>query len=444
MVTVMLKNRTKENLIEEITDKLPRVLNNKKAVEEFKDHLASYGITGGQVEGIFTNPEILYEMDEREVLLFSEQVYQKTGVEILNPENWYTKNEIKTARTYDKRIEIEQVDIDMDIEFENVTMIDDKVYTTTIDIGKISELFDSQALYYDFNIQRQSKKKGINRVATVYKKNVREIKDKILKRKLKPTTLVFNATVGTSDSDEELFYDHTTRTLRVNPGVRLAILDGYHRCLAGIAAHKSNPNLKFSYILQITNYTTREAQEFQADHAKATPIPKTRIEMFEASRHADAVTQALMSDSELKDRIAEQHMITPTAGELVSYNVLTNAIEREFPMEFRRDIEPVAEFLSKFFDELIAEYADKFVYNSKDKSSLMNYNKMFAGYVALAGKMYKENIDISKLKDILDTVDFSRDNIEWKNLGIINSDGEVSKLVDEKKIAKHFKNLIRI
>lgn len=438
---MMIRNRTKEDLINEITTRMDLVLSNRKAIVEFKEHLAKYGITGGEVEGLFSEPELLEEIDERELVLFTEQMYQKTGVEDLNPENWYTVHEIKTAKTYDKRI-YNEVDMFMDIEFENVTMIDDKVYTTAIDIGKISELYDAQMLYYDFNIQRQSRKRGINRVATVYKKNVREIKDKILKRKLKPTTIVFNATVGTSDSGEELFYDHKRRTLRINPDVRLAILDGYHRILGGIEAHKANPDLKFNFILEVTNYTTREAQEFQADHAKATPIPKTRIEMFEKRRHADDVTQVLMAESELKDRVSEQSTIAPTTGEIVSYSVLTDAIEREFPMEFRRDIEPVAKFLSNFFDELIAEYADEFVYKSKDNSSLMNYNKMFAGYVALAAKMYKEDIGISKLKEILDSVDFSRSNPEWEKIGITDKDGLIVKEVDEREIGNYFKKLI--
>lgn len=436
--------KTKEELVSTIKDNIIAISSDKNANLEIKEQLSNNGISGGRIENVFSDPDLLFEADIREVALLTEQFFLKTGIMELKPEDWFTEVEMKRARQFDRRLLTEDL-APTKIMFENTTIVGNGVYVTTIDVPTIAELMNTQILNYNYDIQRSAKivkrNEQVIKKPTVYMKNVREIKEYLLKGQLVSTTLAFNAAVGSSETGEELTFDASTGTLIVNEGTQLDILDGYHRCLASQAAYGDNPDLDFRFMLMISNYTTREAQQYQAQLAKATPIPKTRVQELEANRRADTVVRQLRAESELKDRISSHHQVSKAQGELVSYNVLSDAIDREFKMRTSRDVREVSSFLKEFFDYLIGDFAEEFVYNSEKKESLMSYNKMFAGYIALAAKLKKEKVSLDKLKDILKQIDFSRDNPLWKDLGIINIEGRVSVKADEKKIAKYFKEL---
>lgn len=440
----MLHDNGKELLMDILEESIFHISNDKNAVVEIKDQLGSYGITGGRIESVLSNVRILENADTRELILFTEQFHIKSDIQRINPVNWFTENEIKTSKQFDRRI-FSEVDgnVDTKVLFDRASIVESGVFSTTIDISMISDLLDAQVLNYNFDYQRQPKKRkgSITPVATVYKKNVKEIKELLLKRQLVSTTLAFNAPAGSSETGEELMFDSETGELFIEEGVKLDVLDGYHRCLASVQAYKENPNIEFKFMLRVSNYTTREAQLYQAQLAKATPIPKSRIEALEAKRHADKVVRRLKVDSELKDRISESHSYTPSAGELVSYNVITDAIEREFPMKTTMDERKVEKYLNEFFVYLIGSYPDDFLYNSKENKSLMNYNKMFAGYISLAARMQKEGITLDNVKPILDNIDFSRSNDKWKEINLITSDGKLSGKSDERKIANFFKEI---
>lgn len=436
--------KEKSKLIEVLKQFMVDLSTNEKAVKNVKKGLSKYGITAGAVENIMSNPEVLEESDRREVALFVEEFYKNLSIQALEPTQWFTEVELKRARQFDKRLLTEDM-ADYTIAFDNTAVVGNGVYSTTIDIKTIAELFDAQVLNYNYEIQRQAKitkrKDQIVYSPTVYRKNVKEIKEYLLKDQLISTTLAFNAASGSSDSGEELTFDANTGTLVINEGTQLDILDGFHRCLASIEAYRQNPDLKFRFMLMISNFTTREAQQYQAQLAKATPIPKTRVQELEANRHADAVVRQLKSDSELRDKVSSHHQVKYAQGELVSYKVLADAIDREFNMRTNKEVREVSKFLTEFFDELIGSFPDEFLDNSSREKSLMNYSKMFAGYIALAAKMRKEKIELDKLESTMKGIDFTKENDEWKQLGILNSDGKISNKADDKKIANHFKQI---
>ncbi len=440
----MLHDNGKEMLLNVLGECIFHVSDDRNSVGRMKDELGKHGITGSRVESVLGNVRTLEEADIRELVLFTEQVHLITEIGRMNPLEWFTENEIETSKQFDKRLfnDISENAITQVI-FEQASIVENDVYSTIIDISTISDLLDAQILNYNFDYQRQPKKRkgSANPVATVYKKNVKEIKNLLLKQELVSTTIAFNAPSGSSETGEEVAFDSETGLLYISEGVRLDVLDGYHRCLASVQAYKENPNLKFKFMLRVSNYTTREGQLYVAQLAKSTPIPKSRIESLEAKRHADKVVRRLKADSELKNRISESHSYTPSAGELVSYNVITDAIDREFPMKTTMDEREVEKYLNEFFVYLIGSYPDEFLYNSKDNNSLMKYNKMFAGYITLAARMQKEEIELDKLKNILDSIDFSRDNPLWKEIDLITSDGRISGSYDERKIVKHFRKL---
>lgn len=441
----MAKNRA--GLLELIKDNIHHVSNNKKTVSDIKDELSKYRITTGRIQKILSNPELLGD-DLRELALFTEQIYLKTGIKELNPDDLFTKAEMDEARQFDFILENDLDSIEFPLEIDNVNIVGNGVFVASLNIETVAKLMKSQMLNYNFEIQRQAtqikRQDNFILTPTINKKNVREMKDLLLKGELIHTTLAFNAATQTSESGEELVYNSKKNTLTITEGTRLDILDGYHRCLASQQAYEVNPDLDFRFIVILSNYTTKQAQQYQAQLAKATPIPKARVQELEANRLSDTVVQILKAESELKGRVSSSKgKMNITAGELVSYSVLSESIDREFDMKVKLDTYDVAGYLTTFFEYLFGNYPNEFGdYKDRDKNSLMSYNKMFAGYIALAARMKNENIEITNLKSILDRINFDRNNETWKDLGVVDTKGKIAGSLDEKKLGRFFKELV--
>lgn len=433
-------------LLDLIKDNIHHVSNNKKSVSDIKDELSKYRIMEGRIEEVLSNPELL-ENDLRELALFTEQIYLKTGIQELNPDNLFTKAEMDEARQFDFILENDVDNIEFPLEIDNVNIVGNGVFVASLNIKTVAKLMKSQMLNYNFEIQRQAttikRQDSFILTPTIHKKNVREMKDLLLKGELIHTTLAFNAATQTSESGEELVYNSKKNTLTITEGTRLDILDGYHRCLASQQAYEVNPDLDFRFIVIFSNYTTKQAQQYQAQLAKATPIPKARVQELEANRYADTVVQILKAGSELKGRVSSSKgKMNITAGELVSYSVLSEAIDREFDMKAKIDTYPVAQYLTYFIEHLFGYYPNDFGnFKDRDKNSLMSYNKMFAGYIALAARMQDEKIEIENLKQILNKVDFNRNAEIWRELGVTDSEGKITGTLDEKRIGRFFKEL---
>src|SRR5699024_5305803 len=138
-------------------------------------------------------------------------------------------------RQFDYLILHDEDEIQFPLVFDNVLHLGNDLYGVSLDVKTIARLLRSKKLNYNYEIQRQETRvKRMDKIIykpTVYKKNVQEIKNLMLKGELKVTTLAFNAATGTNEDGEELTYNGKKNTLTVNNGTRLDILDGYHRCL---------------------------------------------------------------------------------------------------------------------------------------------------------------------------------------------------------------------
>lgn len=433
----------KMDIIEAIGESVQYIQRDKKKIDEIKDWMLNkHGISGGRVERILNDYSTLDDskVDIREVTLFAEQIFAKTGLEIINPMNWYTDNELKEARQYHAPInKVAKLPFQV-----KAIKISDGVFTTRISTQAITEWIDSDTLYYNPEIQREPTKeirRGQMRTRpTVSKRNVKEMKELLLKDELMITTLAFNAAPMTSRDGDELLYDEKNDLLTITEGTRLDILDGYHRCLASQSAQTENPDLDFSFNVLITNLTVPEAQKYQAQLAEATPFAKARATELKGERLADRVIQILKSDSELQGRITTKSRLSKAKGDVVTYELLATSIDQQFPMRARVEANITAEYLKKFFDYLIGLNQEEFEYDKESSQSLMNTNKMFAGYVALASNMRKSGLEADSVNDIISTIDFSRENPLWRKIGYLDELGNVSRNA-EKVATKYFKEM---
>lgn len=443
--------KPKEVLIENLAEVIhsSKLKTKKRIVNDIKNHLANnYQII--DVQGWINDPESkLPDLDLRELFLFTEQVFVKTGNLGINPEDYFTSTEIKEARQFSGLLEIKEHELDFPITVTNAQIVGNSAYMVTLDIKTIDKLIDNQLLYYDFNLQREAKyvkrKDTVVIEPTLNMNNVKEITQHLLEGTLVPTVLVFNAQTRTAENGTELIFDSNKMTLTITKGTRLAIVDGYHRCKASQNALQMNPELNFNFAVLITNYSTKRAQQYQAQLAKATPISTTRIKELEANRLSDTVVQQLKTESDLKGRVSQTNRIHYLNKELVTYNVLSDTIEEEFKMSTMADAADVGDFLVEYFNFLIGEYPDEFINNIEEtrRESLINDNNMFVGYIVLARRMFEAEIRAKEVRNIVKNIDFSRDNSLWKNeLGILDEKGSLTETNKARKsIKKYFENI---
>lgn len=439
----------KRKLIEMVHEANRKIKRKKRVIEDIKIELAeNHDILSGDVQSWINDFKNNFPKDLRELCLYVEQVYSKTGDMELNPENFFTDVEIKEAHIY-KASDLRET-IDFPVTLPNMMMISQDEFAGVIDLQTIDTLLENQLLIYDYELQREAVKKKmpngeIRIMPKLLGKKVDEICAGLLDNTLKHTEIVFNAQFGSSETGEELEYSPEARELTINKGTKLAILDGFHRCRAAQRAVRMNPDIDFKFRLYLTNFTIREAQEYQVQLSKATPINAVKIEKMSESKLSDKVANYLERYSDLKGRVSETQYISGNMNEIVSYKVLRDAIEDAYNIKFNYEVGEVQEYLSDFFNTLFGMFPKEFITDVKEtaRDSLINDNNMFYGYIHLAKRFKDENIGLENIKKVIEKIDFSRDNKEWIEMEVLQSKHKLNN--DSKKvrrnIAEYFKNL---
>lgn len=450
VVFYMLRDRREleENLVSVMESF--KLKSKKKIIKEIKEYLVKeYDISTGDIQRWINDPQNLEEVDLRELYLFTEQVYAKSGSIQIKPSDYFTDIEIKEAKQFSGILEKKEKEMSFPITIGNATVVGMNAYMVTLDIKTIDKLLENNLLTYNFEVQREAtfrkRKDKVVITPTLNQNSVKEISQHLIDSTLVPTVLVFNASVRSGKDGIELLYDSNKFELTINENVNLQIIDGYHRCRASQNALQRNPELEFNFPVLITNYSTRKSQQYQAQLAKSNKISKARIQELEANRLSDVVIQQLKDESDLKGRISQTSRIHSLNNELVTYSLLSDSIDEQFKMENRADAADVGDFLTEFVNMLLGSYPDEFMNKIDEtrKVSLINDNNIFGiGYIVLARRMFEEKIKPKEIRKIIKEIDFSRDNKMWTELGILDEKGNLNETNKVRKVIKdYFENL---
>jgi hypothetical protein len=439
------RKELEENLIKDI--KL--IKRKRKVISDIKQELVEkYDLMDGTIQDWIRDPEThLPELEIRELFLITQQVFLKTGDLEINPDDYFTEVEAKESRKYSASIK--RNEFEFPATFTNATLVGNSAYMIPMNVQVIDEMLSSMAVTYDFELQREAKMSrdregGVRIEPTLNRKNVDEIEEHLLQGTLVPTTLVFNAMTRTSDIGDELVYDASKQELTITKGTELAIVDGFHRCKAVQKAIQRNPDIKFNFAVLITNYSKKQAQQYQAQLAKATPISKVRVQELEANRHADSIVRQLREESDLKGRISQTNRIHSINKEIVTYNVLSDTIEEQFKIETKADAMDVGDYLVDYFNILLGSYPEEFLFDpvGTRKESLICDNNMFVGYIILARKLYERGIKAKEVRKYIKNIDFSLDNPIWKEIEVLDNKNRIADTVRARRsIANYFNNI---
>jgi hypothetical protein len=231
------------------------------------------------------------------------------------------------------------------------------------------------------------------------------------------TTITFNVRLGSSDSGEDIIYDQKKQQLTITKGSICDLLDGAHRVYGAMQAITINPDIDFNFVVSFKNYNLRAAQNYVGQINTTNPIDVSHLKMLKEARLSDFVVKELQRSSELKGKVSQTSKVTTMAGHIVSFNTLTDSIDEIYKIENKRDAMELSEYLTEFFDYLLSSYDE---FNNPSKDSLMSHNVMFAGYITLSKLFRDQGIRISKIKNVLDSIDFSRSNPLWKEIDVLD------------------------
>ncbi|MGG1659456.1 DNA sulfur modification protein DndB [Brevibacillus sp. NRS-1366] len=417
---------------EKLSEVIKSISNDRKLINKLKKGLSEHGIEAGDTQYIITGRIPLSELSISVLCLITSKLFNETELEAANPENYFTQQEIKQCQSFEVLVGEDKISLPYTL--SNVTFVRDANYSTTISAQEIKKLMDSNLLTYNFETQREARVEKDKDDQIVLKpktnpKSVSEIADLLKTGDLETTTITFNALVNTSDSGEELVFNHKNKSLTITKGTQLNILDGYHRISGIVKALTEDETLDTVFDLKILNYSTRRAIKYFNQINKVNPISESRLKETNLSSMATVTFEELKDKCEfLNGKISSSEKIFTSADHLVSSKVLIDAIDEHFNPSNRIEALQTGQYLSKFFDVLFMSYSEAFVSNIGEvrKVSIINANFMFDGYILLAKKMQELGLSISDVKEILDRVNFERQNIIWKQLGVLDEAGNIT------------------
>src|SRR5690606_2819317 len=156
------------------------------------------------------------------------------------------------------------------------------------------------------------------------------------------------------------------------------------------------------------------AKKYQVSLAKATPFNKARAKEFAKLRFSDELVSRLREDGELKKRLSTDNRPIRDAGQLTSTDILSDAFEKHWKPEKRKDISGIVREFNKYLNVLF-DYYEEYI---NDEDDLLFSKMFFIGHVILAKRMFEQNVHYDNLHEILRGFDFNINNPMWKKLNI--------------------------
>lgn len=342
---------------------LERVLNelfeeycaNKEVENKLKKDLAKHGITTGTVVGIL-NRTIPIETQSQVVLyLVTKSLFNATEESRINPENYFTEIEIEEANKFKREFESQKDYVDI----EDIRQVDEDQWITTMTYKQISDLYATGKVRYNKETQRNTifKEYGdkIIESININKTSVKEIKELMLQGLFIPNTITFNIL---ATGKEKFEIDNRNKSIRIYDN--LDIIDGFHRSLGGIEAVAENPEIEGTLEVRITNFNLDKCHRFIVQEDKKNKIDKRYIQTLNVENLENKVVKLINENTgEMQGKVTSNIILYRNQAYVLS-DVLSDAIKSNFNIESNRDVNNVAEYLIKGFDEIVGIFINDF------------------------------------------------------------------------------------
>ncbi|WP_336761478.1 DNA sulfur modification protein DndB [Paenibacillus sp. USHLN196] len=393
------------NIIEkEVLENLKLIQNSRQKQYELNLKLADYNVPFGMVQKISQNEEVISEFDVHHLIGIVSAMYDADNSNP-NPETYFGVREIRDAERTLKDKDLDKLYLPHT--FKEVIEIKFDSYITKINIKELVKMVDSQLIIYEEETQRgvtykENKSGGIVKTPIVNKASVKRIASKVSENQYFEDMITLNVY---STEVEPVSYDTNSKSLTINDGAIVSILDGFHRLQGFIAAVSLNPDVELNEILSIRVYDYETAKRFFSQLNTINVLNKERRKELAQERLSDKVVADLQRKSEIGKQIASGSMVSDLAGDLTTFDIMSYAIDRSYTIERQLDVIKISKYLNEFFVYLVGSYPNEFSKNFNErKNEFMSHPLMFIGYIVLSRYMQDNEIDFDEIEKYIDTI----------------------------------------
>ncbi|MFA5559586.1 MAG: DNA sulfur modification protein DndB [Methanofastidiosum sp.] len=412
----------------QLKEKLKLILNEVGHINEIKQEIGkdfkTRNLSVRRAMNVYMGIESLdtlndSENDIRFLFLFTNALVNaarnKTDIEI-NAQDYFTKLEYNKWINFKAESKPENI---FPLVFENVQQIADGIWQTTITAQRLAKLDTDNVLLYNFLTQRNPKITISGIKIDFDKHKAFEIRDRILSGEQFPDHIKINIL---KNYQEEIYYKNSVLTIGEKSIINM--FDGHHRKVANSLAINDNPNLEFIWGLIITNLSENEAKDYMIQIDKQKPIKREQIKSWDLSRKENLVVSVIADDkiSKLNKIMKDQEVEIRLNKALTTKNIIAEAIKDNYEIDETTDIRELGKWIIEFTDYLISLYPEEFITNpyAYKESSVINHKNIFYGYIALSASLRYNNRWKEVLKHKMQSIDFSKENAIWKDMGLYN------------------------
>lgn len=409
---------------------------NKKIISQVVEDLSNKGIAIGEVQRIL-NGNIAFEtITDPKLYLLTKSLYIATEEEKINPNHFFTPEEIKSGDNFSFNIEENSSDV---LELDGVLQVDDDHFCTTLTYKQIADLYAKGLVCYNYETQRQAKhfmkedkliqKPELNTTSVI------EIEELMLNKLYVADAITFNF-----KSDYE-YLDKSYRMKIFKPS--FDITDGFHRSSSIIDVVQKDPSIDKKMVIYFTTFDDIKSRRMIGQKNKRNPINKRYEKSIDQNNKANIIVQKINEspNCELRGKITTSLTVLNNNYAYVLNDTLSESIENFFVIKTQRDLDKINNYLIDGFNEIVGIYFNEFANLEQSKTNnYITYNSMFIFYTAVLRHLYEVKNWKKELEIILQKIDFNKPNSIWNDLDIeSNTVGKV-KL---RKINEYAKSLTK-
>ncbi|GAB6930091.1 DNA sulfur modification protein DndB [Paenibacillus sp. JCM 10914] len=399
--------RDREELEKSLLIVLEEIKHDRKILELVNRELKKYSVTNGTINSIARGHERIASIETAKLCLICLAVHTITGIHSISPYEYFSEREVEESKKVSGRLQTNQV-LKLPIQLEDVIMLELDHYITKVKMSDLVQMYHSQLITYDYETQRSPKfkstKSGVLPVPDINKKSVEDISQHMLSETYLSDMLTLNVY---STEVEPILFNRQNKTLTINKGAIISILDGFHRLQGGVRAVAINPDLDLDMILSVRSYDTDTAKKYFGQINTINVVKPQRLKELKSQSYSDIVVKDLQKNSDLKGRIASSSKISEIAGQLTTFDILSYAIDKVFEPKTTLEAKELSKYLVDFFNYLSGLFAQEFILNPNEyRESYINHPLMFAAYIQIAKQFKEQGIDLNKIKDRVEEIEF--------------------------------------
>lgn len=435
----MIVGKTIHDLSNELYIVLEEYNINKKVMQKVEDKLMDHNIF--EAKQILNTSIALETLPAGVAFLVTQFLYEETNEERINPINFFTDVEISQLKTFKFK---NKDAVKFPLIFENVEQLSDRQWSTKATIKEVASLYDNQLITYNFETQREAVYVEKNDGTIIKKPNVNidsvnAISELIDQGLFFSNYITINVLVN---GEDEVVYDESKKILMIKSG-QLDILDGFHRSLAMLKSYHSNNGVIYITGLMITNLNVSSANAFIRQEDNRNKIDERHLKSMDDTKYANDIVKSINTDSksDLRGKITTDIGLVNKHHAYTLTDILSESIENLYEIKTRRDKHNIEKYLIDFFNEVYAiKYNDFEDLKTSREHTMITDKNMFVFYTCLSKLLFEDTEWKNKVENILDKIDFSKNNEDWKKLKLVGTPKISGRMIT--KISQYIEKLL--